>query len=52
MGETLGNILPHVQEDGTIGLDNQPGFIQLLEAAFRDPDQVATAEQKMVQIKQ
>jgi hypothetical protein len=37
-GITLGQILPHVQEDGTIGLENLPAFIQLLEAAFGNPD--------------
>ena len=47
----LGHILPHVQEDGTIGLEDLPAFIQLLEAAFMDPNQAATAEQKMWEIK-
>jgi len=51
-GVALGQILPHVQEDGTIGLENLPAFIQLLEAAFGDPDRVATAERKMREIKQ
>jgi len=44
--------LPHVREDGTIGLEDLPAFIQLLEAAFGDPDWVATAERKMWEIKQ
>jgi len=44
--------LPHVQEDGTIGLEDQLAVIQLLEAAFGDPDRVATAEQKMQEIAQ
>jgi hypothetical protein len=51
-GIALGQILPHVQEDGTIGLGDLPAFIQLLEAAFGDPDRVATAERKMREIKQ
>jgi len=45
-------IFPHFREDGTIGLEDLPAFIQLLEAAFGDPDRVATAEQKMRDIKQ
>ena len=51
-GTALGQILPHVREDGTIGLEDLPAFIQLLEAAFGDPDRVATAERKMREIKQ
>jgi len=51
-GVALGQIVPHVREDGTIRLDDLPAFIQLLEAASVDPDQVATAEQKMPEIKQ
>jgi len=51
-GVALGQILPHIQEDGTIGLEDLPAFIQLLEAAFGDPDRVATAERKMREIKQ
>ena len=43
----LRQILPHVLEDGEIGLEDLPACIQLLEAAFGDPDRVATAEQKM-----
>jgi hypothetical protein len=43
-------ILPHVREDGTIGLEDRPTFIQLLEAAFGDPDRVATTERKMREI--
>jgi len=37
-GIALGQILPHLQEDGEIGLKALPGLIQLLEAAFGDPD--------------
>jgi hypothetical protein len=33
-----------------IGLEDLPAFIQLLEAAFRDPDRVATNERKMREI--
>jgi len=51
-GIALGQILPHVREDGTIGLEDLPAFIQLLEAAFGDPDRVGTAERKMREIKQ
>jgi len=51
-GVALGQILPHVREDGTIGLEDLPDFIPLLEAAFGDPDRVATAERKMQEIKQ
>jgi len=51
-GVALDQILPHVWEDGTIGLEDLPAFIQLLEAAFGDPDRVANAERKMREIKQ
>jgi len=51
-GVALGQILPHIQEDGTIGLEDLPAFIQLLEAAFGDPNWVATAKQKMREIEQ
>jgi len=51
-GVTLGQILPHVREDSEIRLEDLPASIQLLEAAFRDPDQVATAEPKTREIKQ
>ena len=51
-GMTLGQILPHAREDGEIGLEDLPTFIQLLEAAFEDPDEVATAERTMREIKQ
>jgi len=51
-GVTLGQIMPHVQEDREIGPDDLPAFKQLLEAAFRDPDQVATTEWNMREIKQ
>jgi len=44
--------MPHVREDRTIGLEDQPAFIQLLEAAFGDPDRVATAERQMREINQ
>jgi len=51
-GIALGQILPHVRENGQIGLEDVPAIIQLLEAAFGDPDRVATAERKMREIKQ
>jgi hypothetical protein len=51
-GVALGQILPHVREDGTIGLENLLAFIQLLEAACGDPDQVATAGQTMWEVNQ
>jgi hypothetical protein len=37
-GLALKQILPHVQDNGEIGLGDLPAFIQLLEAAFGDPD--------------
>jgi len=51
-GIALKQILPHVHDNGEIGLENLPAFIQLLEAAFGDPDRVATAERNMKEIKQ
>ena len=45
-------ILPHVRQNGEIDLGDLSAFIQLLEAAFGDPDQVATAERNMKKIKQ
>jgi len=51
-GVALGQILPHIREDGEIALEDLPAVIQLLEAAFGDPDRVATAEWKMREIKQ
>jgi len=37
-GIALGQILPDVLEDGTIGREDLPACVQLLEAAFGDPD--------------
>jgi hypothetical protein len=51
-GIALGQNIPHIEEDGTIGLEDLPSFVQLLEAAFGDPNQVATAEQKLWEINQ
>jgi hypothetical protein len=48
----IGQILPHVREDGTIGLEDLPACINLREAAFGDPDRVAIAEREMWEIKQ
>jgi hypothetical protein len=51
-GVALQQILPHVRENRDIGLEGLTAFIQLLEAAFGDPDRVATAERNMWEIKQ
>jgi len=51
-GVALSQILPHVRGDGTIGLEDLPALIQLLEAAFGDLDRIATAERKIREIKQ
>jgi hypothetical protein len=51
-GLALCQILPHIWENGNIGLENLPAFIQLLEAVFADPDRVASAERNMWEIKQ
>jgi len=39
--------VPHGWKNGDIELEDLPVFIQLLEAAFGDHDQVATAERMM-----
>jgi hypothetical protein len=49
-GLALRQILPHVRENGEIDLGDLTAFIQLLEAAFGDPDRVATAERNMREI--
>ena len=51
-GVALGQISPYVREDRTIVLQDLTAFIQLLEAAFGDPDRVATAERKLQEITQ
>jgi len=51
-GAAICQIMPHVREDGVIGREDLPAFIQLLEAAFGDPNQVATSEWTMWQIRQ
>jgi hypothetical protein len=51
-GLALKQILPHVRDNGDIGLIDLSAFIQLLEAAFGDPHRVATAERAMKEIKQ
>jgi len=51
-GIALKQVLPHVWDNGEIGLESLLAFIQLLEAAFGDPDRVATAERNMKEIKQ
>jgi hypothetical protein len=37
-GLALKQVMPHVQDNGEIGLEGLPAFIHLLEAAFGDPD--------------
>jgi hypothetical protein len=39
--------LQHISDNGEIGLDELPAFIQLLEAAFGDSNRVATTEYMM-----
>jgi len=51
-GQGWGQILPHIRESRTIGLKDLPAFINLLKAAFGDPDQVTTRERKMRDIMQ
>jgi hypothetical protein len=51
-GLALKQVLPHVGDNGEIRLEGLPAFIQLLEAAFGNPDRVATAERAMKEIKQ
>jgi hypothetical protein len=51
-GLTLKQVLPYIRENGEIGIEGLPAFIQLLEAAFGDHDQVATGERNMREIKQ
>jgi len=51
-GIALKEILPHVRENGEVGLEALPACIQLLEAAFGDPDSVATAERNIKEVKQ
>ena len=47
----LSQIRPHVRA-GRIELDNLEALISKLEAAFGDPDRVATAERKIMALKQ
>jgi hypothetical protein len=51
-GLALKQTLPHIRDNGDIGLEDIAAFIQLLEAAFGDPNRVATAEHNMKEIKQ
>jgi hypothetical protein len=51
-GVALHQILVHVRDNGDIGLEGLTAFIQFLDAAFGDPDRVATAERNMREIKQ
>ena len=50
-GVALDQILPHVQEDGMIPLEDLAAFIQLLDAVCGDPDRVATVERTRWEIK-
>jgi len=51
-GLAFHQILPQVRENGEIDLGDLSAFVQLLEAAFGDPDEVATTERNMREIKQ
>jgi len=51
-GSCLGPDFGTCRENGTIGLEDLPASIQLLEAAFAYPDQVATTERTIREIKQ
>jgi hypothetical protein len=51
-GLAMRQILPQVRENGEIDMGDLTAFIQLLEAAFGDPDRVATAERNIREIKQ
>jgi hypothetical protein len=50
-GLALRQILPHIRENGEIDLGDLTAFIQLLEAAFGDPDRVDTTERNMRELK-
>jgi hypothetical protein len=50
-GVAFGKMSPHIRENSTIALEDLPSFIQLLEAAFGDPDRVATDQSTMWEIK-
>jgi hypothetical protein len=43
-GIYFGERLQHVQEDWTIGLGDPAACVQLLEAAFWEPDSIGTAK--------
>jgi hypothetical protein len=51
-GVALCKILLHVRENGEIDIADLTACIQLLEAAVRDPDRVATTGRSMWEIKQ
>jgi len=51
-GVGFGQILPLIVKDGTTGLEDLPALIQLPEAAFWNPNRMATVEWKMLEIKQ
>jgi hypothetical protein len=52
VGIALGHILPHFREDGMIGLEDQPAFIQYVIPTFEDSDLVPTAIRNICEIKQ
>jgi len=47
----LGQMLPHIRQNRDIGLQCRLAYIELLQAAFGDPGRVATANQRMREIK-
>jgi len=51
-GVALGQIMAHVEDNGTIGLQNLPALIQLLNAAIGDPNRVATAKWNICDIQE
>jgi len=51
-GLAVRQILQHLRKDGEIDLGDLTAILQLLEAAFGDPDRVATAERNIREIKQ
>lgn len=46
----LGWISPHICQSGIKGLEDLPGYIQLLETVFGDPDQLVNTELKSYNI--
>jgi len=48
----LGQIVPHIRENGEKRLEDLPALMRLMQAVFGDPDRVATAKQKTRKIQQ